>query len=484
MEVRYLRIIGFSWLVGSNLVMTHDELIAQWMNKQEYLEGSDPVVELTQAREEGRDITSIEADFLDHIKLKKQGSSDVAWHWRAAELCDEVQDLPMAEGYAYIEPSDLSAIRDVSKNSSVPEFNESQSELKRKLHGGLLGRICGCMLGKPFELWHRAEIQVWCEETGNWPIIDYVREPNDHERSEIANKSKRSSLGWAENWTREKLACAVEDDDINYTIAGFDLVKSYGVDFRSVDVAEYWCKNLPIFNLYTAERVAYRNFVMSIMPPDSATHRNPYREWIGAQIRADAFGYLNPGNQTRASEWAWRDASISHIKNGIYGEMWVAAMLASAYVLSDFEEIILAGLAQIPTQSRLHEAIVHIVEARREGKSYEEAVAMVHNRWDEKTAHGWCHTISNAQVVAIALLWGEGDFGLTISRAVMPGFDTDCNGATAGSVWGIVNGVDAIPEHWSGLFNALMKSQLLHWRELKISDLAHQMATLAFELRH
>lgn len=70
MEVRYLRIIGFSRMVGSNKPMTHDELIAQWMNKQEYLEGSDPEVELTQAREEGRDVTNIGADFLDLIQLK------------------------------------------------------------------------------------------------------------------------------------------------------------------------------------------------------------------------------------------------------------------------------------------------------------------------------------------------------------------------------------------------------------------------------
>ena len=463
--------------------MTHQDLIAEWMNKQEYLEGSSPDVELTQAREEGRDVSNIEKDFLELIQQKAQGKPDVAWHWRAAELCDEVLDLPMADGYSYVEPSDLAAIREVSRNSSVPEYKESHSELLRKLHGGLLGRICGCMLGKPFELWHRAEIQTWCEETDNWPITDYVREPNDIERTKIAAKSKRSSLGWAENWTRAKMSYAVEDDDINYTIAGFDIVKQYSVDFRPVDVAEYWCKNLPIFNLYTAERVAYRNFVMSIVPPDSATHRNPYREWIGAQIRADAFGYLNPGNPARASEWAWRDASISHIKNGIYGEMWVAAMLASAYVLSDFEAIILAGLAQIPTQSRLHEAIMDIIGARGEGKSYDEAVQLVHKRWDEKTGHGWCHVISNAQIVAIALLWGEGDLGLTISRAVMPGFDTDCNGATAGSVWGIVNGVDAIPEHWSGLFNDSMRSQLLHWRELKISDLSGQMAELAEALR-
>ena len=299
----------------------------------------------------------------------------------------------------------------------------------------------------------------------------------------IDGVAERTELDWAENWTRDKLDCAVEDDDINYTIAGFDIVRKYGPDFRPVDVAEYWCANLPLLAMCTAERVAYRNFTMSILPPESATYRNPYREWIGAQIRADSFGYLNPGNPARAAEWAWRDASVSHVKNGIYGEMWVAAMLAAAYVVDDFAEIIRIGLSYVPMKSRFREGLDAILEAHKDGATYDDAVGMVHSQWDEASSHGWCHTISNAQLVAIALLWGENDYGLTITRAVMPGFDTDCNAATAGSVWGVVKGVDLIPSHWSEPFDDTMRSHLLNWRKAKISDVAKQMAGLVAELR-
>ena len=462
--------------------MTHDELIGQWMRKQIWLEGADPEVELVQAREEGRDVSGSEDEFASVIESGKSGDKDAAWFWRAAELCDEVQEMPLVEGYGYHEPSDLESIQAASASIPVVAFTGSESELLQKLHGGLLGRICGCILGKPFEGWRKHEIQTWNEETGNWPLVDYIGDASPEELARIEARGGRTKLGWAENWTRGKLSGAVEDDDIYYTIAGFDIIRKYGPDFRPVDVADYWCANLPLFMMCTAERVAYRNFTMSILPPDSATQRNPYREWIGAQIRADAFGYLNPGSPARAAEWAWRDASISHIRNGIYGEMWVAAMLAIAYVESDFRVIIEKGLSYIPPGSRFHEGITTILNFHREGKSYEEAVSYVHAEWNEASAHGWCHTISNAQLVAIALLYGSNDYTKTISLAVMPGFDTDCNGATAGSVWGVVNGVDAIPGHWTLPIKDLARSHLLNYREVSISRLAKQMVDLISSL--
>ena len=54
---------------------------------------------------------------------------------------------------------------------------------------------------------------------------------------------------------------------------------------------------------------------------------------------------------------AWRDAALSHTGNGIYGAMWVAAMNAAAFVLGDPAAVIQAGLAEIPPQSRLAEAV-------------------------------------------------------------------------------------------------------------------------------
>ncbi len=254
-------------------------------------------------------------------------------------------------------------------------------------------------------------------------------------------------------------------------------LEKYGRSYTSRQVADEWLALLPFLQTYTAERVTMRNLVYGLQPPATATYRNPYREWIGAQIRADAFGWVNPGNPRAAALLAIADATLSHTANGIYGEMWSAALVASAFTASDALEAISESLHHIPQQSRLAEALRDVVDWYTGGVGWEEAM----DRIDSSYGHyHWVHTINNAAAVAAGLLWAEGDFSAAVGLTVQAGMDTDSNGATAGSVAGVLAGSHGIPEHWVAPLEDRVATAVFGYDNVTISSLAQR--TVAFAL--
>ncbi|HUU59134.1 MAG TPA: ADP-ribosylglycohydrolase family protein, partial [Phycisphaerae bacterium] len=114
---------------------------------------------------------------------------------------------------------------------------------------------------------------------------------------------------------------------------------------------------------------------------------------------------------------------------------------------------------------------------------YDRAVENIHERWDENQGHHWCHTISNAMIVATGLLYGELDYARSICRAVQPCFDTDCNGATVGSIVGAVLGAEALPEQWTAPVNDTLLTSLAGYNRVRISEMADQTVALVRKLR-
>jgi hypothetical protein len=108
------------------------------------------------------------------------------------------------------------------------------------------------------------------------------------------------------------------------------------------------------------------------------------------------------------------------------------------------------------------------------GMDYDSAAGWVHARWNEKDQHDWCHTNSNAAIVALGLLYGDGDFGTSICRAVQPCFDTDCNGATVGSILGMRLGAGGIPGAWTQRLADSIQTMQMHFEKAKISAMAER----------
>jgi ADP-ribosylglycohydrolase len=140
--------------------------------------------------------------------------------------------------------------------------------------------------------------------------------------------------------------------------------------------------------------------------------------------------------------------------------MFAAAMIACAAVTDNIEDIIRGGLAEIPTTSRLYEKIEEVLADYHNGVGFYDAIEKIKAEYDPSNSHGWTHTISNAEIVALALLHGEGDFSKSICRAVEVGYDTDCNGATVGSIIGIRNGMGGIGEEWTKPVNGKLETSI------------------------
>jgi len=324
--------------------------------------------ELMQANAEGKEVTALKKEVDEILAIE---DDDPLKQQQAVGVFEKIQALPIKDGYLYVEPSTLEEIRRERPEAQLVKEKKFEDEfLYDKLYGAWLGRCAGCLLGKPIELWHRERLVGLAKDTDNYPFARFISSdlPDDiRKKYEISDRLPISVYGtnvvaWINN-----VENMPEDDDTNYTLLNLKILEDYGLSFTSDDVAECWLENLPILHVFTAERIAYRNLANAVFPPISASHCNAYREMIGAQIRADIFGYVAPGNPTLAAEFAFKDAAISHTKNGIYGEMFVAAMLAVAAVTDDIEIIINAGLSEIPAKSRLTEKICEVLSWKKDG---------------------------------------------------------------------------------------------------------------------
>jgi ADP-ribosylglycohydrolase len=164
------------------------------------------------------------------------------------------------------------------------------------------------------------------------------------------------------------------------------------------------------------------------------------------------------------------------VANGVYGELWSAALLAGAFASSTVQEAFDRSLAWVPPRSRLAEALTAVRKARDEAFAWEAVIEIIQARWGH---YSWVHTISNAAILAAGLLWGEDDFAATVGLTVQGGWDTDSNGATAGSVAGAVLGKRCLPTRFVEPLEDRARSAVMGFDNAAISALARRTLRLA-----
>lgn len=420
-------------------------------------------LELVQMHEEGFQVD----EFMEPMRLVDRMSFK-----ELGELYLKLKEAEPKPNYPYVEPTGLKELKHRRpKGPRLLDVDISSKELENRLMAAWLGRCVGCLLGKPVEGLSRELIELYLKKAGEYPLKDYL--------PPLGKPSKgfpRNLVKFAGDCLRGRISYMPRDDDVDYTIMGLHVLETHGFGFTTLNVGLEWLSHLPYRATYTAERAAYRNLVLGLKPPETATHLNPYREWIGAQIRADIWGYTSPGMLERAADMAYRDAVLSHVKNGVYGEVFVAATLAAALAVDTVEEALRLGLTEIPESSRLSEVVRNVVSwSKLDGEWADtwERVMGAYGRY-----HG-VHVLNNVAMVVLALMHGDGDFTRSIGIAVMCGLDTDCNGATVGSILGALKGLNAIPDRWFKPLKDRVKSLVAGFDNSSIRTLAFRTARLA-----
>jgi ADP-ribosylglycohydrolase len=366
-----------------------------------------------------------------------------------------LRDLRRREDWPYDEPSDLSSL---GAGAAVTPAGE---DVPDRIRGAWLGRAIGNTMGKPVEGLSHTEVERYLRAAGDWPLSGFVPllDPLPEGISSLHPSAAEASAG--------RFDAIPRDDDLDWTILGLHLLETYGSELTTEDIAREWLDRMPFTQTYTAERVAYRNLVSGLKPPNTATNRNPYREWIGALIRMDAYGYVNPGDPTTAARMARTDAVLSHTANGIYGAQWAAALVAQALVADTAADALRTALSVVPPRSRMAESQQKLLDLFEAGTTAAEALDWIDHRLD----YNWVHTLNNAAIISAGLLWGEDDYVRTLGLVIGAGRDTDSNGATAGSVFGALHGSAAIPAELVAPGNGIVRSAVRGFDRITIDEL-------------
>lgn len=421
-------------------------------------------VESFQLRQEG---------FLPDIEPEGESAAD---YKRAYGKLTDGRAFPRVPDYPYWEPD---ALEDILAGAGDPPTLTPLDDAAYidRVKGAWFGRCAGMTLGKPFEMnVGRQWIREYLESTDAWPLTDYP-----------PAESKKLGLSLLKNClpcTRGNVKYVQSDDDIHYTIMALLLAEEHGADFTLWDAGVNLMENIPFRQLWTSDRQLYRNLVL-LDPADGdlnaqcegiGARSNPWREGMCPYLKADLWGYITPGEPRKGAPLIHRLGSLSAVKNGLYGGMFVQGCVSAALSAKpDIQTILAGGLCNVPRRSRLYEAVCNVTRWYEETPDWETVCDKIYAAYG-----GWyfAGTINNLCFVTLALLNGALDYERTISVAVCCGTDTDCNAATAGSVIGAALGYGALPKKWIDPLHDEVRSFVAGFGWGSITELADRTVKL------
>ena len=301
-----------------------------------------------------------------------------------------------------------------------------------RVYAGVLGKIIGVYLGRPFEGWTHEHILANLGE-----IKYYVNNRRDL------------------NLRNPQLV--VTDDDISGTFTFLRALPDYdnSIELTPAQIGQTWL-NYIIENRTilwwgglgnSTEHTAFLRLKDGIPAPESGSvnmNGKVVAEQIGAQIFIDGWGLISPGDPALAANFAQRAASVSHDGEAIYGAQIIAALIAQAFIESDLDRLIDSAIAFIPGDSIIYRLIQNIrAWHAMDRQDWYAARAKLATHYGYDKYGGNCHIIPNHGLVILSLLYSQGDFNLAQTIVNTCGWDTDCNAGNVGCILGVRNGLAA-----------------------------------------
>ena len=314
-------------------------------------------------------------------------------------------------------------------------MHELPADYLERAYAGVLGKLIGVYLGRPFEGWTYQRI---------------MRE-----------------LGPIEYYVHDKLDCplVVTDDDIAGTFTFIRALEDHGAraDISAAEIGETWLNYIVEHRSIlwwggagnSTEHTAWLNLKRGLRAPESgsiARNGRAVAEQIGAQIFIDGWAIVAPGQPALAARLAEQAARVSHDGAAVDAAKLWAAMEAEAFVSRDIDRLFDVGLAQISKDSAIAALIADVRAWRRQYSDWRETRQRIEERYGYDKYPGNCHVVPNHAIMVMAALYAPDDFSKAQTIICTSGWDTDCNAGNIGCLLGIMLGLAGLEtgRDWRG----------------------------------
>ncbi len=285
----------------------------------------------------------------------------------------------------------------------------SAAEYRDRVHGAWIGGIVGTLFGFPFE------------------------------------GKPKNVVARLDHYLRAYTYAPV-DDDYYYEMVALYGFERHGIDMTVEQLGEMW-KEYQAGSWGSSEQ-ARLLLEKGIKAPQTGEPR--YNRWfhtIGPQFSSDIYGMITAGMVNLAGAVARKYSHVNGYAEGSDGAVFVAACISEAFFEPDPKKVVHQAAQLISPKSNYRQALNQVLDGYERGEDWQELAHEIENRWRPDYPQ-LNNSVANGALVALALLYGRGDYlnSLNIVTATDDYTDADCNGDNVGSVVGAMHGLEAIPD--------------------------------------